>query len=334
MKCDRIWELLSVYADAEATREEAVMVETHIAVCSTCARDLRFMVATSGVLNLIPEIEPPAALHTSILSATVFRPTWQQRLRSLALLGFASNTVRYGALAGAAAAAFIVLRPIQSPLTLQPSERTANPEFHRLNVAASTGEKGFGPTENGNLSESHDPALKTNSSVPKSSHIQLVQSEDSVRKNGNIRPLRLVQKFPVGSLALASISRPQFNSKESSADARVAATPVEPVEPPSELPQISPAVVMGGMMPPVDMMDTARGEGGTTESVNTEAMGAPATAHITLASETSVVPTDQMVTLADLKRSLRKQTSNDHARFVRESIKDKQIRLDVVRGRF
>jgi anti-sigma factor RsiW len=43
MRCEQVWDLLSTYADSEATGDEAAIVETHIAVCSVCARDLDWM---------------------------------------------------------------------------------------------------------------------------------------------------------------------------------------------------------------------------------------------------------------------------------------------------
>jgi hypothetical protein len=102
MNCDNVWDLLSVYADGETSLEETAMVDTHIAVCCDCARDLAFMRNTSVVLSETPEVEPPATLRASILAATVDRKTLAERVLAGIRGALAPASLRYGAAAGAA----------------------------------------------------------------------------------------------------------------------------------------------------------------------------------------------------------------------------------------
>lgn len=128
-ECEAIWDLLSAYADGEVTPEEARTVETHIAACPECARDLQFMRETSQLLAHTPEIAPPPGLREAIFAVTTRRPPWRERVR--AALGL-SGAPRYRRLAwvGSAACAlaligagWVALLQPDSPgsrLTMQP----------------------------------------------------------------------------------------------------------------------------------------------------------------------------------------------------------------------
>src|SRR3981189_3602328 len=80
MDCDKVWDLLSIYADGEADPSEAAIVENHVAVCADCARGLAFMKTTVDVLSRMEEVEPPASLRASIFAATIERVTLRQRI--------------------------------------------------------------------------------------------------------------------------------------------------------------------------------------------------------------------------------------------------------------
>lgn len=79
--CDRVWDLLSLYADGEASLSERDAVERHVSLCETCALDLQFMRETASVLAQAPVIAPPPGLKQAILAATIYRPSWQERVR-------------------------------------------------------------------------------------------------------------------------------------------------------------------------------------------------------------------------------------------------------------
>jgi hypothetical protein len=120
-ECEAIWDMLSAYADGEATPEEARIVEAHVAACLDCARDLQFMRETSQMLALTPEIAPPPGLQEAILAATTRRPTWRERVRT-ALSRSSAPRYRRLAWVGSAACAlaligagWITLRQPDSP---------------------------------------------------------------------------------------------------------------------------------------------------------------------------------------------------------------------------
>jgi hypothetical protein len=79
--CDSVWELLSLYADEEASPAECDIVERHVAHCESCALDLQFMRESASVLAQTPLVSPPPELRQAIFAATIYRPTWQERLR-------------------------------------------------------------------------------------------------------------------------------------------------------------------------------------------------------------------------------------------------------------
>lgn len=129
MDCDSVWDLLSAYADGETNAHETSLVESHVATCTDCARDLEFMRSASLALVEAPEVEPPATLRSSILAATVYRPSFSVRFANALRRTFAAQSVRYGSLAAAGAAAaltFIAMRDggVSNGVEYHPSSRT------------------------------------------------------------------------------------------------------------------------------------------------------------------------------------------------------------------
>jgi hypothetical protein len=106
--CEELWDLMSAYADGMSTRDESSRIERHVAICPDCARDLRFMHETAHVLAETPEVVPPACLRDSILAATIYRPTWQDRVRAAARKLVPTSPLRALAYAGGAAAILLV----------------------------------------------------------------------------------------------------------------------------------------------------------------------------------------------------------------------------------
>ncbi|HLK60678.1 MAG TPA: hypothetical protein VKU00_29210 [Chthonomonadaceae bacterium] len=107
---DAIWDLLSVYADGEATPEQAAIVEALIASDPLYAQDLQFMRRTSESVQMLTELEPPVALREAIFAATTRRQPVAARL--LAFWGdlrqtFAPRARLTLSLGGLAAAALV-----------------------------------------------------------------------------------------------------------------------------------------------------------------------------------------------------------------------------------
>ncbi len=114
--CERLWDMLSAYADGEATLDEASLVEVHTATCPDCARDLEFMRLTAVSIKQAPEVSPPSYLRDAILAVTVNRTGWLDRIGfGRVFAPFSRSRVAWSgaALAGIAALA-IALRPTTS----------------------------------------------------------------------------------------------------------------------------------------------------------------------------------------------------------------------------
>lgn len=77
---ERIWMLLSLYNDGEASPEEAAEVEQMLQNDAAYASAHAFMQQAGGAIRTISEIEPPANLCDAILAKTSRRPTFAQRV--------------------------------------------------------------------------------------------------------------------------------------------------------------------------------------------------------------------------------------------------------------
>src|SRR5262245_62144351 len=108
---DPLWTLLSVYADGEATPEEAAQVEALLRSDPAYARDLSFLQMSAKTVQTLGEVEPPVSLRDSILDATSRRKSVTQRVLawcgSLAHSLTAPTTMR-AAFATAAAAVLLL----------------------------------------------------------------------------------------------------------------------------------------------------------------------------------------------------------------------------------
>jgi hypothetical protein len=74
-----MWELLGLYADGEASQEEASQVERMLRHDAEYARAYSFMQKAGSAIRTIVEIEPPAHLRNAILAKTTHRPTFARR---------------------------------------------------------------------------------------------------------------------------------------------------------------------------------------------------------------------------------------------------------------
>src|ERR1051326_2034462 len=108
---DAIWDLLSLYADGEATPEQAAQVEALLCSDPRYARDLQFMRMTGDTIETFAEVEPPLALRDAIFAATSRRQTVATRL--LAFWGDLRQSFsprsRYMSLGGLAAATILAI---------------------------------------------------------------------------------------------------------------------------------------------------------------------------------------------------------------------------------
>jgi hypothetical protein len=317
MKCERVWDLLSAYADNETTSDETAIVETHIAVCSGCARDLQWLRAATGALLGVADVEPPITLNAAILAATVYRPMWQQHLRAGFGTAASFRTLRYGALAGSVAMAAWLAVNVSGPVA-------TNPAAYRPAVKAAEAKSPADP-----LAESTGPSTLFTARLEDNITIPVLGAQPPLGAPGKSEPAR---RFAASSPASELRSIQPRTTRRTVADATRLRGPVLSGPIPDE-----PSTMLDEM-PMMSDVTTAP----TTSDMGTAGAGTPANVpptiarpvHVALASYSEPVPQTGLVTLADLKRSLRRENQDGRAQFIRESIDEKRIRLDVVRGRF
>lgn len=117
---ERLWDLLSAYADGETTPEESALVEAHLRSDAAYARDFAFLQGASRHVMLMGEVEPPTALRDAIFAATIHKPTFARRLAAAWGNFQTAINPRYaypaGALAAGVCAAFLLWsRPAIAP---------------------------------------------------------------------------------------------------------------------------------------------------------------------------------------------------------------------------
>lgn len=78
--CVEWWTALSAYVDGALPPDERERVEAHLQQCAACREALVYLQSLRRVVSLLPQQEPPPMLKARILSATVDRPTWTERL--------------------------------------------------------------------------------------------------------------------------------------------------------------------------------------------------------------------------------------------------------------
>lgn len=306
--CDRVWGLLSAYADSEASNTEAAMVEAHIAECPNCASDLAFLRSTAVTLSGVPEVSPPPAMREAIFAATVSRPTLAERIGSAVRRALSPVPARYGALAAAGAAAALTMvavrndSPLPSPVAYQPVGAAVIAESQPIELAYPT-TAGDDPRGLDALREPARPAPRTNAS----DGVRRVRIASTGRvTTGTVRVARAsaVRPRPVAKVGDAQPVAPSLLDLPDLGDAAPAM--------PEPAPVIEPEPSITVMTAEVQPAETTR---------------------VQLVSSRSLSP-GQVATLADLRRSLRQQQGDALSAEVLQSMKDRQIRVDVIRSTF
>lgn len=320
MECDKVWDLLSVYADGEASPEEATIVETHVASCPDCARDLQFMMGTHEVLQDVPQVEPPVTLRSAILAATVYRPSFGQRLAETVRKTLAPAPVRYGALAAAGAAAAltaVVLKSGKPPVSLQPPvpetvatapvvppAPSVDPDQPRIDLL-----KPFEvPTG--------APKL-TVAEQPRATGRVRTASAKNARPSATQRPASKRSAQPTATGA-------NGNGKEASSSDDM----------PAYSPMPSDVYAALQLDPEPETRVASGGSATTTEPATPETPAAPArSARIILATSSAMaLDPRQVATLADLRRSLAQNDAETRTQV--KPNRERQIRVDLIRGSF
>lgn len=319
MKCDSIWELLSVYADAETTPQEAMMVESHIAECSECARDLEFMKSASMNLSALDEVEPPINLRESILSATINRPTILEQMRDAISRTFVFTPVRVAGLGAAAVITVIALGMHQqgtNPAAYHPL-KSGSVAAGTFNVAVPDIKLPVKSVEN--IDRKH-VAVKLNvpakmviassrissSTVNPNASLSWVPKAESVRRTG---------EAVYAGARIAASSDMRFatpSSVDTNIGSRNDVTPSLAAAPEPNLPATHTAV-----MPTVVSVPSAAQVTGKRTILN--------------AGPSHANP-DQVATLGELKHSLRSKESEWETPTAMRNLKNREIGVDVVRS--
>ncbi len=332
--CEEMWLLASLYADGEASPIESAQVEGHLAGCKDCARDFKAITGVAALLRATPVVAPPAGLRDAIFAATLRRKSLLERtvdgLRALTT----APVARYGAVAAAGAMAAILFSSSRPALIKQ-----TGPEKRFASVSP------MAPRP-----EQSAPAVKPNGDenrIADSTPITTQPKNDGMKRAALHLPLPPTNSLP---LRVASGPAPATAGVKSSGLARKAgadgrrstgdgrdfkAKPSQPTPPEDPMPPITVAkdadAPAGGgtMVPAVEMKEITKPAPGETE---TAAASAPAS--LKLVSGSVSMPADQAASLAGLKQALKTQRLDWNTSQVRQSIKDRQIRIDVIRGSF
>lgn len=310
--CDTIWDGLSAYVDGAASSDEAALVERHVATCAECARDLRFMREASLVLSEMPAVSPPPGLKEAILSATIYRPTWRQRMARSFQAAFTPVQMRNFAAAGAAG----VLLGVMISVSRTPAPITTNEKLGTApKITASAPKTDFGKPLLVEKPKVTKPGPVMAFNKPPVIHAPLQTVPDT---SNEVR--RASFRIPVGGAPLTSSPASVRTAPRSTGARGTGRSPIRPVLRPKmdgDMP-VEPMTVpdpMNRPMPTGTEMATVKGMDhatiGDPNTVTRPVMDAVASApkadsHIVLTSSTSGSNADSLVTFADLRSSLRK----------------------------
>lgn len=322
IECEKVWDLLSLYADGEATPAEASIVEAHIAVCADCARDLQYMRETHEVLSEAPEVEPPVNLREAILAATVYRPSLPQRIVLGARKVLGPAPVRYGVLATAGAAAALTavfLHNGGGPVMNMP---TVPPVVASSPAETSTTEP-LGSEPSVNLLDAYQPEATRPNSTPAATGRRLAAAIGSGRlRHSSTKQLAArpsSQDSKNGSTGAARTSETADDLTSNGATASVPAPDFSPDPEPS--------------------IRTIASAGETSSQPSSENVSAPESTarsvRIVLTASAAALDPQHVATLADLRRSLSRSDGTSVAGTASElRPRDRQIRVNLLRGSF
>lgn len=326
MSCDEVWDLLSVYADGEATPEETAMVENHIAVCADCARDLKFMQSTALVLQDAPEVEPPADLREAIFAATINRPTLQERFAAAVRRTLSPVPVRYGTVAAAGAAAALAAfifthqpEPLTNPVEYRPIQPPVVADRPAVTLPAPAAPHVTLPTA------PRRAAQTTTENAANIAPVRLASSGARSRHNARLAAkLNTTAHQKTAASARSARNTPDFKTKVASTPAEETYSPIDTVPVTSDLMPESPMTITEAHV-------TNPEPAGTATKTPAPAGG---TSRIIVAGSNSI-NTGQIASLADLRRSLRSQSAQlSYDPSARTAGKDREIRLDFIKSRF
>lgn len=312
MDCDSVWDLLSIFADGEACPEEAEIVESHVAVCDACRRDLEFMQGTSVALHQTAEVLPPASLRETILAATVNRRSLSERIADMILNRLSPAPVRYGALAAAGAAAAFAFATLRSNTGME----AAAPQANSAVVAGIPTPSAAAPT----ISE----ILGTHRAEP---------AGHSARRQAHSVRLMTAEVRHADSHRIAVAAKPAPQPRRNSTGRNAGHETADDTIPSDVTFDDSHAIA-----------NAANSTGNSVVNepsavVNSLPTPAPTTVaerpRIVLAAASAGVDPSQVATLAQLRRQLNQRAGTvSNVAFAKPGLRDGMVQIDVLKGSF
>lgn len=344
--CDSLWDLLSAYADGLASSAESTAVELHVSECSSCARDLDFMRETARVLAMTPEVSPPPGLQQAILAATIYLPDWKQRLAGAIGSLLPQPSIRGLAAAGSLGILLLVgyvaytRQPTLSPPAPSRSD-TLQPRKPEM-VAAIT------PTT------SQPPRNVTKTAPARSrddsAELDLDSRWDSIVANSAGNPVRpAAAHFPLtpasfrrgGAPKTRLAPAPPFRRPAQSAHSNVADAIAPSLQPERPAEPDGMEITTADMKTPMPMNVVARSDMdpmGPTKAGGKDAESGTAAPspkpHFSLAVQTDTSPSGAIVSLAELRRQLRKQNESQLVIHPELHLHGRRDLLDVMKSSF
>ncbi|MEP6757469.1 MAG: hypothetical protein ABJA67_18355 [Chthonomonadales bacterium] len=330
MNCEHIFEMMCLVADGEANLTERSIVEGHISSCEECLIVFASLQRTSTLLSTVEAVEPPAYLTSAILAKTIYAVSpWKQFVGQVSSL-FKPVPIRaFAAAAGIIALAIVAYPRVEVALTITgpevaivtPGPASTNdmvPSNESNNNSEIVNPVKFGPKpvfENRPVNSNAFASIRRSKDMPLAT-TALLKTSVAIKSGAFVKKSITLPKSPIGKEMPAV--KPDTT-----------ATDVEPSV-------VAPAPTVVATAPPMTPMEMATMlkdmEAGMKDNMVT--MPEPAGGgHIVLTSNVSYDNSDQISTLADLKRSLR-STNLDAQRSIEKSIKAREIRLPVFRGSF
>jgi hypothetical protein len=325
-ECENLWDLLSAYADGMASPDESERVRFHVARCAGCAQDLHFMRETAEVLADTPLVPPPPGLRDAIFAATIHRPTWRQQAAQALGRVFAPAPVRALAAAGVVAAVIGVtfLRGGGPASISGPDVSLAGAPDSVASVSTLPG-KGQAPVA-ATARPEPGPALKrqpvTVAAAPRSIRPEPARDGSAVAVSEDdasaaVTPANLVTPvMPVRTQPRVSVPLPRRASSGGAAAPRRNSikpavkpsieTDLRPAEPMVPAPSDRMEVASGGMAVPME--ERTASAPNTVEAAPPKEAASASAGTVRLVADARSSNADEMVSLANLRDSLRRDS--------------------------
>ena len=139
--CEEVQDTLEAYLDNELEVDTHATVAAHIASCSTCQNEVRFLQAISGALHELPKPEPPPKIFNAVEAYVRAHPNkgpkWLNRIFQLFIFSgnLTSGLVRAGALVCFIGIALFGTYQYQQHLKVQQASRDLYYALGKLNYA-------------------------------------------------------------------------------------------------------------------------------------------------------------------------------------------------------